>query len=389
MSESIKVLIADDESIVRKGLKATVDWAGFGMEVVADAANGRKAWECFLEHRPQVVVTDIVMPEMDGIELTRKIREVSPATKILLLSCHRDFEYAQQGIQLGVSGYLLKTAFEDDELGRLLGGFRDELNAPAAPASLSPEAGEDRCKTLFCAWLYGAGQEFEEELRLRSHGPWSLLTQEYYVYLLQKNKGMEEIEAGLPPELQAVTMPCGRDRCYVWFPPHAKKELDAYIMSRIGIDPTLRWYKEEPRIGVEAWISAVRELHARAERDKNYGIHAESWPEPLRQAVHIVSQDLKHPWSVSDVADRVGLSRSHFSTVFKKVTGENFVEFIYRMRLKAARDLLAHTPMTQQDIAEHIGLIDGKYFSKWFKRAGGETPSEFRQKQKGEQQKTK
>ena len=113
-------MIADDESIVRKGLRSTVPWDRFGMEVVADSPNGQAAWEAFLEFRPQVVITDIVMPEMDGIELSRKVKEVAPETRIILLSCHRDFEYAQEGMRLGASGYLLKTAFEDEELEAML-----------------------------------------------------------------------------------------------------------------------------------------------------------------------------------------------------------------------------------------------------------------------------
>ncbi|WP_331436876.1 response regulator [Paenibacillus sp. E194] len=92
----IKVLIADDESIVRRGLMATVNWSRFNMVVVADAPNGQKAWEAFLLHEPEVVITDIVMPEMDGIELAKRVKEKSPHTRVLLLSCHRDFEYAQR-----------------------------------------------------------------------------------------------------------------------------------------------------------------------------------------------------------------------------------------------------------------------------------------------------
>lgn len=94
----IKVLIADDESIVRRGLMATVNWGQFNMAVVADAPNGQKAWEAFLLHEPEVVITDIVMPEMDGIELAKRVKEKAPNTRVLLLSCHRDFEYAQKGV---------------------------------------------------------------------------------------------------------------------------------------------------------------------------------------------------------------------------------------------------------------------------------------------------
>ena len=71
----IKVIVVDDEHIVRKGLIATVNWQDFNMEVVGDASNGKKGWELFLEQSPDVVITDIVMPEQNGIELARKIKE--------------------------------------------------------------------------------------------------------------------------------------------------------------------------------------------------------------------------------------------------------------------------------------------------------------------------
>ncbi|MFZ7943307.1 response regulator [Neobacillus sp. 19] len=123
----IKVLIADDELIVRKGLIATVDWEKYGMKVVADAPNGLKALELFKEYSPEVVITDIVMPEMNGIEFARKIKQRSPDVKILLLSCHRDFTFAQEGMNIGASGYIVKTAFQDQEFEDYLERFKNEL----------------------------------------------------------------------------------------------------------------------------------------------------------------------------------------------------------------------------------------------------------------------
>src|SRR5690606_39225018 len=89
-----KVMIVDDERLVRIGLIKTVEWQRWNMEVVADAPNGIKAYELFLQHRPDLVITDIVMPGMDGIELCEKIKSVEPRTKVVFLSCHRDFHYA-------------------------------------------------------------------------------------------------------------------------------------------------------------------------------------------------------------------------------------------------------------------------------------------------------
>ncbi len=246
----IKVIVIDDEYIVRKGLIATINWQKFNMEVAADAPNGLKGWELFCEHAPQVVITDIVMPEMNGIELARKIKEAAPETKILLLSCHRDFEYAQEGIKLGASGYILKTAFQDDEFEEYLERFQAEI------------------------------------------------------------KKQEEEEHAEPPIAKAVD---------------------------------------------------------------------ETWPESIQKAVQLITRDLTLSCTSADIAYTVGLSRSHFSTLFKKSVGESFSAFTERLKLNAACELLETTSLTLQEIGEKIGIQDGKYLSKWFKKCTGETPTDYRQ----------
>jgi two-component system response regulator YesN len=80
----------------------------------------------------------------------------------------------------------------------------------------------------------------------------------------------------------------------------------------------------------------------------------------------------------------VGLSRSHFSILFKKTVGDSFIAFQYKRKLRLAYGLLRETSLTMQEIAEKTGLGDSKYFSKWFKRCTGQTPSQYRAEQKGE-----
>jgi two-component system response regulator YesN len=130
----IKVLIVDDELIVRKGLRATIPWERFDMEVVADAANGLKGWEAFVTYKPDVVITDIVMPKLNGLELALKVKEVAPETSVLLLSCHEDFAYAKQGLKLGASGYVLKTDMDEEEMESYLRAVSGAVPQEAAAA---------------------------------------------------------------------------------------------------------------------------------------------------------------------------------------------------------------------------------------------------------------
>ena len=110
---SVRVLLADDHTIVREGLRKLVD-QDVGIEVIAEADTGRKAVELAIELAPDVVVMDITMPDLNGIDATVKIRSEVPNTKVLCLSMHTDKRFVMAVIRAGASGYLLKDCpFEE------------------------------------------------------------------------------------------------------------------------------------------------------------------------------------------------------------------------------------------------------------------------------------
>lgn len=104
----MKLLIADDEVQIRTGIAEGIDWSAFDIHHVYTAANGIEAWELYNLHRPDIVITDIRMPGLDGLELSRKIKEKTPSAAIILLSGYSDFQYAREAIQIGVADYELK-----------------------------------------------------------------------------------------------------------------------------------------------------------------------------------------------------------------------------------------------------------------------------------------
>lgn len=120
--------------LVRLGLKNAVDWRRFDMEVIADVPNGADAWQVYEKLQPEVVVTDLKMPVMGGIELLSKIRGVNPKTRLLILTCLEEFELAKQAMSLGVSGYIVKHSMTPEEMEAMLARIKDEL------ASAFPEA---------------------------------------------------------------------------------------------------------------------------------------------------------------------------------------------------------------------------------------------------------
>lgn len=111
----IKVMIVDDEKYVRMGIIGDTDWSLIGCEVVAQASNGEMGLEMAQIHRPDLVISDIRMPKMDGIEMAGKLLEKYPETKVIFLTAYSEFEYARAAVRIGVSDYLLKP-FKDGEL---------------------------------------------------------------------------------------------------------------------------------------------------------------------------------------------------------------------------------------------------------------------------------
>ena len=109
----MKVLIADDHRIVREGLRSLLQDQP-DLEVIGEAADGREALELAAEYEPDVVVMDVAMPQLNGIEATRRLISDSPGTKVVALSMHSDRRYVAEALKAGASGYLLKDGAFDE-----------------------------------------------------------------------------------------------------------------------------------------------------------------------------------------------------------------------------------------------------------------------------------
>ncbi|WP_343250360.1 response regulator [Diplocloster hominis] len=104
----MKLLIVDDEAIIREGLRSSIDWQEIGIDAVYTAENGLEALDSFCTHGPEIVITDIKMPGMDGLELSEKIVELGKNVHIIILSGYSEFAYAKRAMRLGVTDYELK-----------------------------------------------------------------------------------------------------------------------------------------------------------------------------------------------------------------------------------------------------------------------------------------
>jgi len=112
-NKKTRILLADDHSVVRSGFRMILD-AQTDMEVVGEVANGREAVEQATALQPDVVIMDVTMPELNGIEATRRITAALPRTRVLALSMHKDSVYVREILRAGACGYLLKDSGEGD-----------------------------------------------------------------------------------------------------------------------------------------------------------------------------------------------------------------------------------------------------------------------------------
>ncbi len=121
----LKVLIAEDEDIIRKGLAYTIDWLSIGYVIAGEACNGEEGIERIRELKPDVVIADIMMPKVNGIEMIRQVKD-EVSFKSIILTSYAEFDYARQAIELHASEYLMKPV-NVEVLKAVMARLRDEI----------------------------------------------------------------------------------------------------------------------------------------------------------------------------------------------------------------------------------------------------------------------
>ncbi|MCE1253247.1 MAG: response regulator [Anaerolineae bacterium] len=526
MNRLYKVFLVEDEIVTRQGIRNSIDWASEGFEFCGEAPDGEMALPMILACKPDLLITDIKMPFMDGLQLCRIVRDHLPEIKIIILSGHDEFNYAQEAIRLRVTEYLLKpisamdvvavlrkvakkiecenqvledieglkTQVEDHQevlkehflLKLILGSipaneiidksqqFKLDIIARAYQVMvIKPELSsggrqndeglkqvdinitrliKERTDVILC-------RKGLEEIIFILKGDSTAQVEQYSYFLarLLKNEVENKIEClltigiGLPKERlgdiaqsyrEAVENSChdlgqiGASHSTVSIDPAELQKLNSAafeqylktgVMAELGTfyDQTiaplehtllasqmlLHYYFLDLLITASRFVDKlggnppdvlpqlrrpevlisritspeqIKEqtcrvlLDALRFRDKHAGQQYDAMLEQAKAYIgmHFMDSDI----SLNAVASHVNLSVSHFSVLFGRETGETFVEYLTRVRIEKAKELLRTTNLNANEISYEVGYNNPRYFYSVFKKVSGCSPSEFRLK---------
>ena len=166
MADLISVMIVDDEKLTLEDLSTLVDWEACGYKIVATAFNGKQALKRYRELQPQLILTDIRMPFMDGIEMISQIRKIDQKVNIVLLTAYEEFGYAKAAIRLGITEYLIKSEITAESLKALL----DRLSASIIQQERKNKILTDRMlEQFFLAESFSEDQDMEQFLQKMVH----------------------------------------------------------------------------------------------------------------------------------------------------------------------------------------------------------------------------
>lgn len=165
----LKILVVDDEPTVRRGIILGVDWAAMDCVVVGEASNGQEGLEAVERYNPNLIITDVRMPKMDGLEMVSRLRQAHCKAKVIMLTAYGEFEYARRALQLGAVDYLLKPFRNQDLVAAIHRvGFQEKKHTQSPePESFQLSKG-DKSKYVLEAMNYISEHYRDENIGITS-----------------------------------------------------------------------------------------------------------------------------------------------------------------------------------------------------------------------------
>lgn len=399
MRNMYKVLIVDDEYFPREALKKTIPWEEYGCTVCGEANSGNDGIEKALKLRPDIILADINMPLMDGLDMIMNIQKQTSDILFAIVTGYSEFEYAKRGIELGVEDFILKPV-DDREFLKTLKHMVETLDRKREKEqeykSLKfwAEKNTDENRKNFLSLLLTGGADIEESqfmyeceqlgigLTSAGYGVCCMrIDSRTYVHLSQKEwQDVIAESMGRQEDIDYTVCYLGRGNLYIIFA--GLRETDwgtasvSPLMQKIQIALIRKWVCTI-EVGIGTYCRTWREIGASREAaDKSVREIAVS--KTISEMLHYIYDHYMDPdLSLKVIAEKLFVNYSYLSAQFTKEMGMSASQYITRFRLTKAADALRGGEENMVETALSAGYTDVKYFYRCFKKEFGMTPYQY------------
>lgn len=359
----LKVMLVDDMDIVRRELKRFKLWEKNGFMIAGEAKNGHEALEKLDQAAFDMVITDIRMPKVDGIELLKRITEKKLCPCVILCSDYSEFRYAKQGLVLGAFDYIVKPVVEEelDELLNRAKEYIQDKRFEQRKIMLLEKKLEEKVDIFF------PQAEFDQLIAAIDSGDARI--PEYAAHIAdiacaRLEQDALKVRSLLKSILRQVKSKLMEN--YNWLDKFmGSNEMGAADFSEVGEVDSLK----------EAFVSDIKRTVNMLRRLKP----AVQGGGMLEQVCSFVLENVDDEISLATTAEALFMNKSYISGNFKQKTGISFVEYLTIVKMERAKKLIRDENIRIYEIAGLLGYKDIEYFSRLFKKYIGFSPTEYRQ----------
>lgn len=372
-----KVLFAEDELLVRLGLQNSIPWSKYEMEVAALADNGMEAYRLFEEIYPDILITDLRMEGMDGLELVKRVREIDKECAIVVISCLNDFETLRKLIPYNINAYVLKASISIDEVCNVLEQTKEYLISIGRTAKkVIPDL--EKPEDIISKYLLGDTViSLEDDFEIFEHLLLFSLEEENKdkINKLAMDFIYELVNRQIPGEMLVPL----KDKEFCVFYRSTEKKMDERIKrinnsigDFLGVRFKITHSSRRKAENLKEWFDRAYVQQYEINIDENSGKAL------IQKSIEYMQEHFRESLTLTDISRTIGLSVSYFSYLFKQETGKNYIEYLNEIRLLATMKDLMNTDEKVVVVAQKNGFQNLEYFSRYFKKQTGESPARWR-----------
>lgn len=372
-----KVLFAEDELLVRLGLQNSIPWSKYEMEVAALADNGMEAYRLFEEVHPDILITDLRMEGMDGLELVKRVREIDKECAIVVISCLNDFETLRKLIPYNINAYVLKASISIDEVCNVLEQTKEYLISIGRTAKkVIPDL--EKPEDIISKYLLGDTViSLEDDFEIFEHLLLFSLEEENKdkINKLAMDFIYELVNRQIPGEMLVLL----KDKEFCVFYRSTEKKMDERIKrinnsigDFLGVRFKITHSSRRKAENLKDWFDRAYVQQYEINIDENSGKAL------IQKSIEYMQEHFRESLTLTDISRTIGLSVSYFSYLFKQETGKNYIEYLNEIRLLATMKDLMNTDEKVVVVAQKNGFQNLEYFSRYFKKQTGESPARWR-----------